>query len=770
MSTSILPLRLGTALLGQYVEPGAEAPKRITVHGECWELVTDPLLDIALVTEDGDAAAQEAFAARLANILHLNVGNLFVTEGAVVNELVAQRIAVAVARVIELDADRITSGIIDTSHLNAGAIAAAVATVIELNASRITSGTISTARLNTREIAAAVANVIELNADRITSGIISTARLDASAIASAVATIIELNADRITSGTLDADRIAAHSITAAKILVDEELAAELVSAMTVATKRLIVTEDAILNRATIINGLAADVVSAATIYASQLVVTALDEHGDIVPGAVDTVQIADGAVRAAQIHAEEVAGVVARFLTIEVGQLVAGAADIDTLVAQKIAGATADFQEAFIQNLRSNGAVIDEAVIGELAANIISSGLFRTAAAGQRLEIDSSGLVMYGLDPDGVEFELVRIGPDGENLITAGDTTISPAGVAAPQGDFDTLSVGGDELTTIIDRIPRGVISFMWVAGASAWHGVNENIKRIEAEATLEPGRRYRISLDSHNVQLRSASPMQYVTLLRAEMPRGSGMTNIATARYHLTGTTENQPIGQLVGWVDTIDRTTPIDAIFDYVVRGSAGRDHRISNTDSKLRLTVEDVGPALVSTGTSYMDEGTPQEGSSQAPPKEDPVRRYTNVQWNAGGYGGDTSAGDVVQGYYSGVGMRSGGWVFPSAMRTALAGATIEKLEVYLYASHWYWGSGGTASIRPNNGSYQGWVGSAFTSPNWPRNHGRWVKVPSSWHSAIAAGTYRGVGVQTSSTNSLYYGRFTGSATKFRATYRK
>lgn len=775
MTTSILPLRLGTARLGQYVEPGAEAPKRIKVHGECWELVTDPLLDIALVTENGSPAAQEAFAARLANILHLNVAHLFVTEGAVVNELVAERIAVAVARVIELDADRITSGQIDTARLNAAAIAAGVATVIQMDASRITSGQIDTARLRAQEVAAAVGSFLSLTADQITSGKIATGLLNAQEIATAVATIIELNASRITTGTLSANRIAANSITVAKILVNEELAAKVVQAMSVATKNLVVTDEAILNRATIINGLAADVVSAATIYASQLVVTALDKNGNLTSDSVGTVQIADGAVRAAQVHAEEVAGAIGRFLTIEVGQLTAGTADINSLVAQKIAGATADFQEAFIQNLRTNGAQIDDAVIGELAANIITSGFFRTAETGQRLEIDSNGVVMYGVDPDGVEYEMVRLGPSGENLVTVGSSTMSETGVAALHGSFDELQVAGQSIEELLWGASRGIVGIQAGVGISQWDGSGDEVRRLEVNAQMEAGRQYRVSYNTHYIQSRSALPGMLTEFLRWKniddgIGTSPGSPQLTSAIHWV----------QQSGWVAVPGGEAllqvPSTGRYQFMLfaKAVAGKDFRYnSEGSSPLRIVVEDVGPAVPAvTGYSWFHIGSPSQGAATPPPAPAPQeKRYTGVIWTPSGYGGDLSSGDIVQGTYSRFGDRSGSWTMPGDMRTALQGSTIELLEMELTNTHWYLSAGGTASLRATDGSaFKAFVGSAHTVPNWPRYQKRWVKIPATWYSYFQSGAWKGIGVQTASTSLTYYGRFAATGTRWRATYRK
>lgn len=125
------------------------------------------------------------------------------------------------------------------------------------------------------------------------------------------------------------------------------------------------------------------------------------ERLDMDPVMIPVIQIGTGTVGdltgdRVTVTGEFVARV-AQILELSVANLVVTeGAVINELVALAIAGATAEFQEAYIQNLRTNGAQIDSAVIGDIAANIITSGLFRTAEVGQRLEIDSNGLVMYG--------------------------------------------------------------------------------------------------------------------------------------------------------------------------------------------------------------------------------------------------------------------------------------------------------------------------------------------------------------------------------------
>lgn len=127
---------LGKAILGKAVV-GATAPweasrGHFTYEGQCWERVADRDMDTALIKGDS-TAAQEAFAARLANILRLNVQNLYVTDSAVINEAVARRMFV----------DIFSANKVSASQIDALSIAAAVGTFVDLTAEQITGGSFS---------------------------------------------------------------------------------------------------------------------------------------------------------------------------------------------------------------------------------------------------------------------------------------------------------------------------------------------------------------------------------------------------------------------------------------------------------------------------------------------------------------------------------------------------------------------------------------------------------------------------------------------------
>lgn len=112
-------------------------------------------------------------------------------------------------------------------------------------------------------------------------------------------------------------------------------------------------------------------------------------------------------------------------------------------------------------------------------------------------------------------------------------------------------------------------------------------------------------------------------------------------------------------------------------------------------------------------------------------------------------------------------------------ALTGATVIKVEEWVYFEHWNYASGGTARIGRYAGSTIPATFAAanptLTSAGWPRNAGRWVDVTAATDlTALAAGTVGltlGPGVGTDMT---YYGRAHGALDlqppKRRITYSK
>ncbi|MFE9525232.1 phage baseplate assembly protein V [Streptomyces sp. NPDC006631] len=173
-----------------------------------------------------------------------------------------------------------------------------------------------------------------------------------------------------------------------------------------------------------------------------------------------------------------------------------------------------------------------------------------------------------------------------------------------------------------------------------------------------------------------------------------------------------------------------------------------------------VEDIGPAVPEGGT-YNTGGAAVTS----------VKTYTKTYkatWSRRFGNAGNSDGTMYQGYYSGTWGTNKSMVGFGAQPFTDMGSTakVSKVEIYLYANHWYYNAGGTAHIgtHTQTGVPSGMTWSNnLTVANWPVGAGKWVTLPSSWNSSWNAATpYRGItlgGDLGSSTNKTYYGAFDG-----------
>lgn len=165
---------------------------------------------------------------------------------------------------------------------------------------------------------------------------------------------------------------------------------------------------------------------------------------------------------------------------------------------------------------------------------------------------------------------------------------------------------------------------------------------------------------------------------------------------------------------------------------------------------------------------------------------VKTYNSTGWgtyrsiNAVVRGTNSSPGDtnnhIFQGYSSAGsynGDQRGLWIFPSITGDVGSG-TVTKVEVYLYAAHWYYNAGGTAKIALHGytsvPTTMPSLSYSFDSANWPNPGGRWLTIPSATYAGWKSGQWRGVAVgPANSTSQTYYGYFNAGA-QLRVSYNK
>lgn len=106
----------------------------------------------------------------------------------------------------------------------------------------------------------------------------------------------------------------------------------------------------------------------------------------------------------------------------------------------------------------------------------------------------------------------------------------------------------------------------------------------------------------------------------------------------------------------------------------------------------------------------------------------------------------------------------------MRAKLAGAKIEKIELYLRNEHWYYYSGGTAVIgyhnhanEPNTFSHS--EINQKTQRFSGRGQAQWINMPLDFATGIQNNKYKGFSIFTASDAIGYYGVFYGAHTSYK-----
>jgi hypothetical protein len=138
--------------------------------------------------------------------------------------------------------------------------------------------------------------------------------------------------------------------------------------------------------------------------------------------------------------------------------------------------------------------------------------------------------------------------------------------------------------------------------------------------------------------------------------------------------------------------------------------------------------------------------------------------------------TNSGDLMyQGrfndYYTSWGLMTSMAGFNDAdMRSKLAGARIDRVQLYLRSQHWYYYSGGTAYIGYHNvsgepSSYSSVKYGAKTQKFTSRGHAMWVDMPIDFGNGLRDGRYRGIVLDVNSTSHNYYGYFYGASSGYR-----
>lgn len=533
-----------------------------------------------------------------------------------------------------------------------------------------------------------------------------------------------------------------------------------------------------------------------TVTAAQLAVGAVTavelaarsvEASHITAGAVTAGALAAGAVVAGSIASEAVTAAALAAGAVTTGKLAAGAVTANELAAGavtavKIAAATITGDKIAANSIATAHLAAGSVTAAKLtSALVLSTRIIAGDPAGARVEMNTDGLFGYGTDSDA---PTVAITPGGTDYLTLTDANGAVVASVTADGTFaganlsaDTsIAYRGSELQDLLDSLPGGVIARGVRTSNST--AVNAESPYLELSVDLTAGRLYEIATASIQVSNdttngRSQIAIRYTT--DGSSP-GTGSTLLCYGRVSHPTATYIFPV--------TLRRflapTTSATFRFLMTHTGEVGKAY-INGVAFPAEMYVVDQGKFVT-------DVGVDRAGASDPQPTTQPAakKNYTTT-WtatNSGSYREDgskrTDTADLVQGYNSANGDGKALVMFPAAMQSALAGSTVTKVEVYLYANHWWYNSGGTARVSAHGYSSlpaskpQGT--SIMDSASWPNPGGRWVTLPSSTYARWANGTFTGIMLGPANTTSLtYYGRFNGASAasavpKIRVSYTK
>ncbi|OFV82831.1 MAG: hypothetical protein A2Y78_10165 [Acidobacteria bacterium RBG_13_68_16] len=413
--------------------------------------------------------------------------------------------------------------------------------------------------------------------------------------------------------------------------------------------------------------------------------------------------------------------------------------------------------------------------------------------------------VDYVVGDDGAisGWRLERNGAATFRRVTIGGVayTVDEFGAATFESlDVNTsITLAGEDLGTILDALPKGIIAY---GDSKAWTVDSAAItttQTIMAEFAWGPAlnaRYYRIEWDFTIVGTVVGD------IFNVDVRYTTDGTAPTTGSAILDGLYDNVRINTTDAAGNRYRLITTYSGVADYDVIRMALTFDRISGTGSGTLLalddnaamivTVEDIGLQVPAVAAGSLS----QKSKSAGAPDPDPLSTYVktySATWSRSWTGSDATYetnGTLAQGYNtpypSNGNMKS--WIgFDHAQIAAdLTGATVRKVEVYLYYWHWYATAGGTAVIGYHNST-------ATSAPaydpskdavaeklvaSWPRNAGKWVDVSTAgaftldgWRTGAHRGIALGPGPSTSTT---YYGKAYGNTEpnepKLRITYEK
>lgn len=402
------------------------------------------------------------------------------------------------------------------------------------------------------------------------------------------------------------------------------------------------------------------------------------------------------------------------------------------------------------------------------AVLVLVTNLIAGDPNGTHARMGPDGFTVWA-SPDGVSepVVVVRMGvgatDDYFSLMRADGTiaaSISATGdIAGSSVSAEKISLGGLDLRTeVLNPLPAGLVA--WASrgtNSPYWAGTTKQ-PYLQLDADVVPGRAYLvqttpISIDSDTGNVDAQVFLHYkeggAACQTSDQVIAGGISVQGSASTRRTPVTINRLI---------TPSTNSVSLLLSYGTV-SSGRSKIIAATaGNAVVMTLIDIGPASAEVGVDRNGTGDAAQagtgGGSDAggAVKKNYVKTYAATgfrSYDGSGAPYNWNTNYMFQGLSpAGVGNLKSMAVFPN-WTLDLAGSTVTKVEVYVYADYFYYSAGGKMQIGVNSASAlpgtlgaPGTINTVVTVPGWPRASGRWVTLPSSWNNSFKTGGVRSI----------------------------
>ena len=375
--------------------------------------------------------------------------------------------------------------------------------------------------------------------------------------------------------------------------------------------------------------------------------------------------------------------------------------------ASNTATATADLiDDAHISDL-----TVSKLTAGTLTSDVVLGATIRTGESGQRVELNSDGLMGY--DDDGDLTINLSSSPsetgqyisfrDGDQILASIDDT----GVASFQQLYaqNVWVPGGHLLDDYVELKPRGIVAFGRSFEDMEGRGINLERGYLELAFDAEEGRTYKITQYGEVESSSAAADERFQFVL---LDGGTGIPDLNSVQItRLTFPAIPEATRNVTGNNVTIlrcpeDLTAGTHRLL-WSFRSIVGT-ATMRGADGPSLFYVEDVGPSDWYENIAVLNDGgfnslSVGGGVSSDPKNPSPIKSYQatyECTWS-GTYGNhDDATGysylideldDVRQGYSPTYGFMFGVIGFPEQMYADLLDANIVRMTLVAYANWWH-----------------------------------------------------------------------------------